>query len=115
LDNTIKHITVELTADQYKNAEDIYLHENVQLEILNRVERDLMKYNKALEWAMNRFHKERMQSINTIIKKLWRDIYTGNDIDYIQIRTSSDDKPIQIDTSNNKYKILCILKLLCLK
>jgi len=94
-----------LTAIHFKNAEDIYLHEKVQLEILNRVEKDLTKYNKALEWAMNRFHKERMQSINTIIKKLWRDIYTGNDIDYIQIKTSSDDKPIQTDTG--KYRDIC--------
>lgn len=93
-----------MTASQFKNAEDLYLHEKVQLEILNCVEKDLMKYNKALEWAMNRFHTEHMQSINTIIKKLWRDIYTGNDIDYIQIRTSSDEKSIQTDTSNDQYK-----------
>ncbi|CAI6346339.1 unnamed protein product [Macrosiphum euphorbiae] len=111
LDNIIRHITEELTAIHFKNAEDIYLHEKVQLEILNRVEKDLTKYNKALEWAMNRFHKERMQSINTIIKKLWRDIYTGNDIDYIQIKTSSDDKPIQTDTIKKRvfnYRVVQI-------
>ncbi|XP_029343905.1 DNA repair protein RAD50 isoform X3 [Acyrthosiphon pisum] len=111
LDNIIRHITEELTAIHFKNAENIYLHEKVQLEILNRVEKDLTKYNKALEWAMNRFHKERMQSINTIIKKLWRDIYTGNDIDYIQIKTSSDDKPIQTDTIKKRvfnYRVVQI-------
>uniref|UniRef100_A0A2S2NEI3 DNA repair protein RAD50 n=1 Tax=Schizaphis graminum TaxID=13262 RepID=A0A2S2NEI3_SCHGA len=111
LENIIRQITEELTAIHFKNSEDIYLHEKVQLEILSRVEKDLMKYNKALEWAMNRFHKERMQSINTIIKKLWRDIYTGNDIDYIQIRTSSDDKPIQTDTLKRRtfnYRVVQI-------
>ncbi|XP_060840875.1 DNA repair protein RAD50 [Rhopalosiphum padi] len=111
LENIIRQITEELKAIHFKNSEDIYLHEKVQLEILSRVEKDLMKYNKALEWAMNRFHKERMQSINTIIKKLWRDIYTGNDIDYIQIRTSSDDKPIQTDTLKRRtfnYRVVQI-------
>ncbi|KAE9545442.1 hypothetical protein AGLY_000985 [Aphis glycines] len=111
LENIISQITEELTAIHFKNSEDIYLHGKVQLEILNRVEKDLIKYNKALEWAMNRFHKERMQSINTIIKKLWRDIYTGNDIDYIQIKTSSDDKPIQTDTSKKRtfnYRVVQI-------
>ncbi|XP_025200798.1 DNA repair protein RAD50 [Melanaphis sacchari] len=111
LENIIMQITEELSAIHYKNAEDIYLHEKVQLEILFRVEKDLMKYNKALEWAMNRFHKERMQSINTIIKKLWRDIYNGNDIDYIKIKTSSDDKPIQTDTIKKRtfnYRVVQI-------
>jgi DNA repair protein RAD50 len=75
------------------------LHKKVNLEILKRVESDLSKYAKALEWALNRFHTDHMQSINTIIKNLWRDIYTGNDIDYIQIKTSDDNKPISTDSS----------------
>lgn len=80
------------------------MHEKVQLEILNRVEKDLIKYINALEYALNRFHTDHMQSINHIIKKLWREIYMGNDIDYIQIKTS-DNKPILTDLSNYKLKI----------
>lgn len=87
----------------YRNAEKNYLNEKVQLEILHRVENDLVKYIKALEWALNRFHTDHMQSINTIIKKLWRDIYTGNDIDYIEIKTSDDNKPISTDSSNYTF------------
>lgn len=99
MDNIIATITKELTASNFKNAESKYLHEKVQLEILNRVEKDLTKYIKALECALNRFHTDHMRSINNIIKKLWREIYTGNDIDYIQIKTSDDNKP-QTDSSN---------------
>lgn len=89
---------------RFQNAEKNYLHTKVKSEILNRVENDLSKYIKALEYSLNRFHAEHMLSINSIIKTLWRAIYTGNDIDYIQIKTSDDDKPIQTDSSNNKFK-----------
>jgi hypothetical protein len=36
---------------------------------------------------MLHFHKERMREINTIIRELSRQIYRGNDIDYIEIKT----------------------------
>lgn len=94
------NITKELMVNRYKNAENIYLHEKVKLEVLTRVERDLMKYNKAIEIALSKFHGDHMRSINVIIKKLWRSIYTGNDIDYIQISTSDINKPISIESSN---------------
>lgn len=106
LDNVIINIKDELSAIHYKNSDHNYLQKKVELEVLNRVEKDLTKYNKALEWALNRFHSDHMQSINTIIKNLWRDIYTGNDIDYIQIKTSDDNKPISTDSSN--YKLIYI-------
>lgn len=84
----------------YKGAEQNYLHELAQVEILNRVERDLMKYMNVLEKSLNDFHAVHMQSINAIIKQLWRNIYSGNDIEYIYIETSSDDnKPLPIITS----------------
>lgn len=103
LENVIISIKEELSALRYKNSDRNYLHKKVELEVLNRVEKDLTKYIKALEWALNRFHTDQMQSINTIIKNLWRDIYTGNDIDYIQIKTSDDNKPISTDSSNYKF------------
>lgn len=42
-------------------------------------------YSKALEWAINHFHNERMRHINDIIGDLWTQIYAGNDIDTIKI------------------------------
>lgn len=87
----------------YKNAEKNYLNELVKLEILTRIERDLFKYIKAIEIALSKFHEEHMQSINTIIKQLWRSIYTGNDIDYIQIKTNDGNKPLSMDASNYKF------------
>lgn len=95
---------------RFKNAENNYLHKKVKSEILNRVENDLTKYIKALEYSLNRFHAEHMQNINTIIKKLWRGIYMGNDIDCIQIKTSDDDKTIQTDSSNHILNLFIFVR-----
>lgn len=48
---------------------------------------DLKIYEKAMDWAMMHFHKERMKMINEIVRELWKTIYKGNDIDYIEIKT----------------------------
>lgn len=99
--NLIASIKKELLVSHYKDSERNYLHELVQLEILKRVEHDLMKYMNVLEKSLNDFHTVHMQSINTLIKQLWRDIYSGNDIEYIYIETASNDnKPVPINTSN---------------
>lgn len=39
-----------------------------------------------MEWSLMQYHKQRMIQVNSIIKDLWRQIYKGNDIDYIEIR-----------------------------
>ncbi|XP_066159049.1 DNA repair protein RAD50 isoform X2 [Euwallacea fornicatus] len=48
---------------------------------------DLRKYTEVLEKSILKFHQERMVQINTAIRELWRDIYKGNDIDYVEIKT----------------------------
>lgn len=40
-----------------------------------------------MDWVMIHFHKDRMRRINEVIRELWRNIYRGNDIDWIEIKT----------------------------
>lgn len=40
-----------------------------------------------MDWVMIHFHKDRMKRINEVIRELWRSIYRGNDIDWIEIKT----------------------------
>lgn len=40
-----------------------------------------------MDWSLMQYHKKRMVQVNSIIKELWRSIYKGNDIDYIEIKT----------------------------
>lgn len=42
-------------------------------------------YN-ALEWALMKFHKERMDVINRMVREMWHTTYKGKDIDYVEIR-----------------------------
>lgn len=51
---------------------------------------------------MLHFHKERMREINTIIRELWRQIYRGNDIDYIEIKTD-------VPEHSSKFCVLLLL------
>lgn len=38
-----------------------------------------------------RFHQQKMNTINRIIRELWRSTYRGNDIDYIEIKTDETE------------------------
>lgn len=51
---------------------------------------DLNKYYVALDNSLVAYHQERMLQINRVIHKLWRRIYTGNDIDSIKIKTEQE-------------------------
>jgi len=58
---------------------------------------DLEKFYKALSYSITRFHQERMEVINRLVKELWRQTYRGNDIDYIRIKTDDVDPNAEID------------------
>jgi len=51
---------------------------------------DIEKYHKALDKAIMNYHNMKMSEINKTIKQLWRQVYRGNDIDYIEIRSEED-------------------------
>ena len=47
---------------------------------------DLENFYNALEWALMKFHKERMSVINRMVREMWHSTYKGKDIDYVEIR-----------------------------
>lgn len=60
-----------------------------------------------MDYVMMNFHKDRMKTINGIVRSLWRQIYRGNDIDHIEIKaeesvTSSTGK-ITLDFETENY------------
>lgn len=69
--------------DSVKNYKKAF-YENV---ILTKTIDDLTTYCETLEKALTKFHSDKMEKINSVIRNLWRTIYKGNDIDYIQINT----------------------------
>lgn len=51
---------------------------------------ELMMSN--MEKAMIRYQQSKMMRINAIIRDMWRNIYRGNDIEYIEVETSADEE-----------------------
>ena len=49
-------------------------------------------FTRALDFAIMKYHKEKMKVINKLIRELWRSTYKGNDIDYIEIKTTEDNE-----------------------
>lgn len=90
----VKRFEKELNEPRYKNAVRNYTTALYQAEVLKQSIEDLNQYKQALEWSLLKYHSEHMEKINELIREFWRDIYRGNDIDYIQIRTdeSTSDK-----------------------
>ncbi|XP_050508805.1 DNA repair protein RAD50-like [Diabrotica virgifera virgifera] len=89
----IDELTDELNKDDNRNAHNLYKIAYYDLTLNKLVKEDLTKYVKRLEKSLLKFHEERMVQINTSIRKLWRTIYRGNDIDYIEIKTLDDSRP----------------------
>ena len=79
-------LEVILSRDEIANAETRYLEQVKDLEINQAVVEDLSSFYNALEWALMKFHKERMSIINNLVREMWHSTYKGKDIDYVEIR-----------------------------
>nr|CAD7394054.1 unnamed protein product [Timema cristinae] len=105
LQNKVDELNTELEGDIYKNANKDYMETSIKITVLEYSAKDLFTYAKAMDWAVTHFHSERMKIINTIIRTLWRQIYCGSDIDYIEIKTSSD-KQGTTKRRNYNYRVV---------
>ncbi|XKL64892.1 hypothetical protein PGB90_004978 [Kerria lacca] len=104
---TIKEFEYELNKDEYRNAEDEYRKSYVEFTVTAKAIDDLKEYEKAMDWVMIHFHKDRMKMINNIIRELWRAIYRGNDIDSIEIKTD-ESSSTSAGEKNYNYKVIQI-------
>ena len=87
LSRTIKSIERELQDPKWKNAARNYKEKTIKHKLRMEVVEDLNKYYKALDFALLKFHSQKMKVINKIIRELWKQTYKGNDIEYIEIKT----------------------------
>ncbi|GLH00793.1 DNA repair protein RAD50 [Gryllus bimaculatus] len=97
----LKGLQKEMAEEMYEDADKKYSNALREKTVKEIVDTDLAKYHKAMEWAMTQFHQERMKVINEIIHDLWRNIYRGNDIDYIKIEANAPD--VTSDTKRRSY------------
>ena len=88
-----------------------YKEMNVKYKLRTKVAEDLNKYYIALDFAIMKYHKEKMKVVNKIIRELWRNTYRGNDIDYIEIKTSEDSEVANAGADKKKvynYRVVMV-------
>ncbi len=103
---TAAYLERELSSDKLRLAGKKFQEAFLSHRCVHHVISDLEKYHKALSYAITKFHQERMNVINRIVRELWRQTYRGNDIDYIEIKTDEVDPNAGIDKRRNcNYKV----------
>ncbi|XP_064528339.1 DNA repair protein RAD50 [Pseudopipra pipra] len=99
----------ELREPQFKDAEDKYRDMMIVMRTTELVNKDLDLYYKALDKAIMTFHSMKMEEINKIIRELWRSIYRGQDIEYIEIRSDADENVSAADKRRNyNYRVVMV-------
>lgn len=101
LRSRVRVLRADLALPKYQDAVRLYLQSFYEALVLRRMAKDLGTYRQALEWSLMKFHTEKMEKINHLVKGLWHEIYRGNDIDYIQIRT--DEMKVQNVDKRRSY------------
>lgn len=89
---SVKDMERELAQPKLRDAAAKYKEMAVKHKLRMKVAEDLNKYYIALDFAIMKYHKEKMKVVNKIIRELWKNTYRGNDIDYIEIKTTEDSE-----------------------
>uniref|UniRef100_A0A1Q3F5U9 DNA repair protein RAD50 n=1 Tax=Culex tarsalis TaxID=7177 RepID=A0A1Q3F5U9_CULTA len=103
LENQLKALRKELDRAEFRNAVANYHKTFAESVVLKKIILDILKYRNALEWALMKYHAEKMEQINRSIYSLWRDIYRGNDIDYIRIKTEDESRETKAVEKRRQY------------
>ncbi|NXS27247.1 RAD50 protein, partial [Pomatostomus ruficeps] len=99
----------ELREPQFKDADEKYRDMMIVMRTTELVNKDLDLYYKALDKAIMTFHSMKMEEINKIIRDLWRTIYRGQDIEYIEIRSDADENVSATDKRRNyNYRVVMV-------
>ena len=88
LGNSIRDLREKLQREEFSTAEKRYFDCVKDYEVHQAINEDLANFYNALEWALMKFHKERMDVINRMVREMWHSTYKGKDIDYIEIKQS---------------------------
>ena len=107
LKKRIESLQEELNNDFYKLAKKNFREKLVEKCARDKVIDDLNKYYIALDWSITRFHQEKMREINRTMKRLWKQTYKGNDIDYIEIQSDDVNTTHGADKRKvNNYRVI---------
>lgn len=92
VERTVREMERELGTKKLKDAAAEFKKKTISHELKTKVASDLNKYYIALEFAIMKYHREKMKAVNKFVRELWLQVYKGNDIDFIKIVTDEPDQ-----------------------
>mgnify|MGYP002803373293 FL=1 len=87
----IRGLDLELASPLYAGVEQRHREATIRHESAALASKDLGRYHSALDKALMKFHSLKMAEINKTIKELWQRVYRGRDIDYVAVRSDSEE------------------------
>ncbi|EFA05681.1 rad50 [Tribolium castaneum] len=107
---TVDDLRLKLAKPDWKNAYSNYMTKLYELKLAECVVKDLFKYITVLEKAILEFHATRMKQINKTIREMWREIYRGNDVDYIEIKAEHAGSTTANRKRTYNYRVVQVKK-----
>ncbi|PIK57783.1 putative DNA repair protein [Apostichopus japonicus] len=108
LKEEVRKVEAEVNSEKYRTAKDKFNNVMIKLKTVEVANKDLDKYSKALDTAIMRYHKMKMEEINKVIKEYWRMTYKGNDIDYIEIQSEADSSSSVTTRKSYNYRVVMV-------
>ncbi|AFZ79035.1 DNA repair protein rad50, putative [Theileria equi strain WA] len=101
-----------LESKSIKNAQKMYTETCIELKSHHMTKEDLERYSKVLESGLHKYHSEKIDYINNVLKRVWRDVYSGNYIDYIAIQSNVDENISlsELTSKSYNYRIIMVLQ-----
>lgn len=101
-----KDLNQLLNKEIYNNINQQYTNKRIKLCIDKQLGNDLERIYRALEKSILVYHEEKQQIINETLQEYWREIYHGNDIDTIFVRSEiyGDDTITTTNTVKNIFR-----------
>lgn len=95
-------------AGHFKGAKKEYVQELCKRKLKERLSKEQDMYYRAVNYAVLRYHEQKMKDINKVIRQLWQETYSGSDIDYIKVKTEGDDKGIASSKRTYNYRVVMV-------
>ena len=87
--NQAQQLEQKLRMPMYDKIAERHRRKSIEFETTQYAVTDIATYYDALDTALQKFHTQKINEINKIIRELWQQIYKGQDIGTLQYATPS--------------------------
>uniref|UniRef100_A0AAF5HZX9 Rad50/SbcC-type AAA domain-containing protein n=2 Tax=Strongyloides stercoralis TaxID=6248 RepID=A0AAF5HZX9_STRER len=89
INNRLTKLSCTLNESKYIHVEKIFKQKLAKKVVLKKAIKDLDLCYRVLDSSILNFHEIKMEEINLTLFELWKKVYTGNDIEYIKIKSKA--------------------------